>query len=274
MLGLQRRRTRDEDRWAQQRLGRVLPARLPVGLEPDSDPLEPEVDPVEPVAPPAGSRLRSALISRVPAAVFGGRLALDRRAVAGLVLVGSLAVVLGLGYLRRSLPVGTPLPPASAPSAVVTAASATASPSTDVVVDVAGKVRRTGIVRVPAGSRVVDALAAAGGALPGVDLTALNLARRLVDGEQLLVGVPAPAGGSTSAAGPGGPTGADPGVPLDLNAATVDQLQELPGVGPVLAQRIVDWRVAHGRFSSVDELREVSGIGAKKFADLRTRVRV
>ncbi len=273
MVGLQRRRTRDEDRWAEQRLGRVLPARLPVGLEPDSEPLEPEVDPVEPVAPPAGSRLRSALSARVPTAVLGGRLALDRRAVAGLVLVGCLAVVLGLGYLRRSLPVGTALPPASTPSAVVAAASATASPSSDVVVDVAGKVRRPGIVRVAAGSRVVDALTAAGGALPGVDLTALNLARRLVDGEQLLVGVPAPAGGASSAGGPGAPGGADPGSPLDLNAATVEQLQELPGVGPVLAQRIVDWRVAHGRFSSVDELREVSGIGAKKFADLRSRGR-
>lgn len=163
----------------------------------------------------------------------------------------------------------------SAPAAPSAGGSTSASASAGVVVDVAGKVRRPGIVRLAVGARVVDALTAAGGALPGVDLTPLNLARRLVDGEQVLVGVAAasaaaPGGGTAgTAAGAGGAGGQ-----LDLNAATVEQLEALPGVGPVLAQRIADWRTEHGRFSTVDELREVSGIGAKKFADLKDRVRV
>jgi competence protein ComEA len=137
------------------------------------------------------------------------------------------------------------------------------------VVDVAGRVRRPGLVRLPPGSRVADAVAAAGGALPGVDLSTLNLARVLVDGEQVLVGIP---GTST-------PGGAQPGVgggagTIDLNTATVDQLDSLPGVGPVLAQRIVDWRTAHGRFTSVDQLGQVGGIGPKKFGDIKPHVTV
>ena len=217
----------------------------------------------------------AALVARIPPAVLGGRLTLDRRAVAGLALVGCLAVVLGLGYLRRSAPVGLGLPAVTAPAAPSAGGSTSAAASAGVVVDVAGKVRRPGIVRLAAGARVVDALAAAGGTLPGVDLTPLNLARRLVDGEQVLVGV-APASAAAPGGGAAGTAGvaAGAGGQLDLNAATVEQLEALPGVGPVLAQRIADWRTEHGRFSTVDELREVSGIGAKKFADLKDRVRV
>jgi competence protein ComEA len=224
----------------------------------------------EPAPTPTGEhRLRVALAARIPSAVLGGRLVLDRRAVAGLALVACLAVVLGLGYLRRSAPVGLGLPTVAAPSASTAGPGETAA---EVVVDVAGKVRRPGLVRLPAGARVADALDAAGGSLPGVDLTPLNLARRLVDGEQVLVGA-APVAAAAPAPGPAGGA-AGPSGQLDLNAATVDQLEALPGVGPVLAQRILDWRTEHGRFSSVDELREVSGIGAKKFADLKDRVRV
>ena len=99
---------------------------------------------------------------------------------------------------------------------------------------------------------------------------ALNLARVLTDGEQILVGVPPPAGSpQTTAAAGSMPTG-----PLDLNTATLDQLEELPGVGPVLAQRILDYRLKQGRFASVDELRQVSGIGDQRFAELKDLVRV
>ncbi|WP_436848708.1 helix-hairpin-helix domain-containing protein [Streptomyces asoensis] len=150
----------------------------------------------------------------------------------------------------------------------------------EIVVDVSGKVRRPGIHHLPAGSRVVDALEAAGGARPGTDTDGLNRARFLVDGEQVVVGVPAPqAGGAGSGADPrtAGSGGAGPGTgpqaPVSLNTATADQLDTLPGVGPVLAQHIVDYRTRHGGFRSVDELREVNGIGERRFADLRNLVR-
>jgi competence protein ComEA len=149
------------------------------------------------------------------------------------------------------------------------------------------------VVRLPAGARVDDAVAAAGGALDGADLTRVNLARALVDGEQLFVPRPGeplpaqlaappagagqgePAGQGGQGAGPGGASGAGgQGAPLNINTATSAQLEELPGVGPVLAGRIVEWREQNGRFSSVDELGEVSGIGPKVLERLRPLVTV
>jgi len=139
----------------------------------------------------------------------------------------------------------------------------------EVVVDVAGKVRRPGIVRLPAGSRVVDALEAAGGPRRGVDLTGLNLARVLTDGEQVVVGQPAPAGQAALAAPGSAPAG---GTLVNLNTATQAELETLPGVGPVTATSILDWRVEHGAFSSVDELLEVSGIGDATLAEIAPHV--
>lgn len=137
----------------------------------------------------------------------------------------------------------------------------------------AGKVRRPGLVTLPTGARVADALRAAGGARPGVDTTALNLARPLVDGEQIVVGIPTLAGNP-----PETPAGSSPtaGVPVlvDLNTATMEQLDTLPGVGPVTAQAILDWRAEHGAFTTVDELLEVDGIGDATLADLRDLVTV
>jgi competence protein ComEA len=150
-----------------------------------------------------------------------------------------------------------------------------------VVVDVGGKVRTPGLQRLPAGSRVEDALRAAGGLRPGTDTDGLNRARILVDGEQIVVGASAaPAGagpggsGGSAAFGAAGPAaGAVPSAPIPLNTATADQFDSLPGVGPVLARHIIDYRTAHGGFRSVDELREVNGIGDRRFADLRHLVR-
>ncbi|MGP3949346.1 helix-hairpin-helix domain-containing protein [Streptomyces sp. 7N604] len=160
-----------------------------------------------------------------------------------------------------------------------------------IVVDVAGKVRRPGIHELAAGSRVADALEAAGGVRPGTDTRALNRARILNDGEQIVVGVPPPAAapgadagaggggagapGRAGAGGTSGAAGASSGAaagPVSLNAATAEQLDALPGVGPVLAQHILDYREQSGGFTSVDQLREVNGIGDRRFAELRSLV--
>jgi competence protein ComEA len=158
--------------------------------------------------------------------------------------------------------------------------SVVASPtrSAPVVVDVAGQVRHPGVATLPAGARVIDALTWAGGALPGANTSTIDLARPLTDGEQVYLGPP---GGGASAAGPAPAASVSsssgssaPSGPIDLNTATAEQLDTLPGVGPVLAGRIVDWRTTHGRFTSVDELQQVQGLGGKKFETLRPLVRV
>jgi competence protein ComEA len=172
---------------------------------------------------------------------------------------------------------------------------ASASPAV-AVVHVVGAVAHPGVVRVAADERVSDALDAAGGAAADADLTRLNLARPVVDGERLYVPrvgeaeVPAELPGSGGAAGgagggagggtgvtPGG-SGVDTGSPsggvVDLNAADATALETLPGIGPALAQRILAWREEHGGFRSVEDLLEVSGIGDGRFAELRDRVRV
>lgn len=154
------------------------------------------------------------------------------------------------------------------------------TPVPQIKVDIVGAVRHPGVVGLPDGARVEDALAKAGGALSGADLAQLNLARRVVDGEQVRVPrpgetvapPPAPASRPAGAAavGAGGPRAG----PINLNSATLADLDTLSGVGPVLAQRIIDWRTANGRFSSVDELGEVSGIGDKLLERLRPQVAV
>ncbi|MFJ7891637.1 helix-hairpin-helix domain-containing protein [Streptomyces violaceoruber] len=153
-------------------------------------------------------------------------------------------------------------------------AAATATAGPEIVVDVGGKVRDPGVHSLPAGSRVADALRAAGGVRPGTKTDGLNRARFLVDGEQVIVGAPAPVPRPGAGPAPDGPTGAaGPAAPVSLSTATTDQLDTLPGVGPVLAQHIIDYRTQHGGFRSVDELREVNGIGERRFADLRDLVR-
>jgi len=165
------------------------------------------------------------------------------------------------------LPEPSPVP-APVPGGPPSAASAPSARSA-VTVDVAGKVAKPGLRRLPKGARVADALAAAGGPLPGTDTTALNLARPLTDGEQILVGVPPPPGAAPAGAAPGAP---GPGAPLSLNSATEPQLEALPGVGPVLAQHILAFRTQHGSFTSLQQLRTIPGIGPRKFAALEPLV--
>ena len=165
------------------------------------------------------------------------------------------------GAATGSAPPGTTQDGAESGTESTTGAAAAAGQGATVTVDVAGKVRSPGIAVLPAGSRVIDALEAAGGARRGVDLSTLNLARPLFDGEQVLVGAApgtAPAPVPSTAAPP-----AASGAPalVNLNTASATELEELPQVGPVTAAAIVAWREEHGGFSSVDQLLEVDGIG-------------
>jgi competence protein ComEA len=214
------------------------------------------------------------------------RLVAPRQAAAVLVAVAVLAAAvtgLTLYWLRpRAAPIGAPpLVAATVAAPRVERAQGTAATSRSLVLAVVGRVRHPGLVTVPAGARLVDAVRAAGGALPRVDLTSLNLARRVVDGEQIVVGTsppgsqPGPAG-SAGSAGPGAGEAAagQSAGPLNLNTATLEQLDALPGIGPVIAQRILDWRSGHGGFTSVEQLREVDGIGEVSFGRLRTKVTV
>jgi competence protein ComEA len=192
-------------------------------------------------------------------------------------LVAALAAVVAAVGVWWQRPVPEPAPVLPPVTATTARASSVPSPlaAHEVVVSVVGRVVHPGLIRLPEGTRVADALAAVGAALPGTDLNSLNNARRLSDGEQLLVGVAPPPGqpaGSEAVSASGGASGASRAV--DLNAATLEQLDGLPGVGPVTAQRIFDWRAAHGRFTSVNQLREVSGIGPARLADLKSLVRV
>ncbi|HEY5515442.1 MAG TPA: helix-hairpin-helix domain-containing protein [Pengzhenrongella sp.] len=150
--------------------------------------------------------------------------------------------------------------------------SSSGAGATSVLVDVVGAVVAPGVVQLRAGSRVSDAVAAAGGAAPGADIAAINLARVVGDGEQVVVPVPGEVAGGTNGAGPGAGGGKDPVV--DLNSADLADLDALPGIGPVLAQRVLDWRAQHGRFHDVAELGEVSGIGDALLGRLRDLVRV
>ena len=137
------------------------------------------------------------------------------------------------------------------------------------VIDVAGAVRRPGLYRLRSGSRIDDAIAAAGGPTPKAQLDTVNLAAPIADGEQILVPGRGAAGAAAAAASPPAAAGSSPTAPLDLNTATLEQLEALPGIGPVTAQKILDYRQAHGAFHSVAELQGVPGIGPAHMAQLK-----
>jgi competence protein ComEA len=139
------------------------------------------------------------------------------------------------------------------------------------VVHVTGAVHRPGVYRLPSWARLDLALKRAGGAVERADLEAVNLAAHVSDGQQVIV----PRRGAVAAgAGPPGALGTAPAAPVSLNTATVDQLDQLDGVGPVTAQKILEWRTEHGGFRSVDDLKQISGIGPKRFAALKDKVRM
>ena len=255
-----------------------------------------------PAIPDTGRHRRPAppkpAILTVPMAFRGVRARPRRLAVLGvLAVLVAAAVVLGVrvAWARSS---AQPQPVAAAahgpPGGLVARTVPAAFASTKaaglptaagvLLVHVVGQVSRPGVVRLAPGARVLDAVQAAGGATPSADLNRLNLARPVADGEQIVVPKPGesiPVGGAPGAGGAGvgsarqGSTAAgSAGGLVDLNTADASTLDSLPGVGPVLAQRILDWRTQHGRFSSVEELGEVSGIGDKLMAQIGPKVRV
>lgn len=182
-----------------------------------------------------------------------------------LLIVAGLVICVSAAIMWWSRPKVSVAPQGVATSAVPPASSAPAM----LVVSVTGRVNRPGLVRLPAGARVADAIEAAGGAAAGVDLGGLNLARKVVDGEMIAVGVTPPPGAAA-----GGDGGGTAGGLVDLNTATVTELQTLPGIGEVLAQRIVEFRDRHGGFRAVSDLRQVEGIGDAKYQQLKDRVTV
>ena len=216
-----------------------------------------------------------------------------RAGVIALAVVGVIAVLVTVFTLvRDETPpvVSANLPPVQMASSGSPTPSAAAAKSGDpVVVSVVGLVNKPGLVTLDPDARIADALTAAGGAVEGADLLGLNMARRVTDGEQIVVGIATAPGdptgmGSSISSGPGtaASTGAPmthenspaPGSSVDLNTATVEQLDTLPGVGPVTAAAIVAWRDANGRFSSVDQLGDVDGIGPARLEKLRDLVHV
>jgi competence protein ComEA len=186
------------------------------------------------------------------------------------VWAAGLAVVaaLGLWLLHRHSPPDAPLT-GGAPIHVQDDSGSTGG---RVLVHVAGMVRRPGIYTLRAGARVADAVERAGGARRKADLSAVNLASKVEDGRQVLV--PRRVAGGVAAAPVAGGAGGAPAQPIDLNTATLEQLDTLDGVGPATAQKIIDYRTEHGGFGSVDELDQVSGIGEKRLAALRDHVHV
>ncbi|MGH9014377.1 MAG: helix-hairpin-helix domain-containing protein [Acidimicrobiia bacterium] len=206
----------------------------------------------------------------------------------GVIALVVVAAVAGFAWYRMGLgdtgETGAAAPPARTPAAApvsptttatsTTGASTTTGPGGDVTVHVAGAVLRPGVIELPAGSRVIDAVEAAGGGVPEADLDRMNLAAQLVDGQRILVqkvGEPvAPADPADPASTDGAPTN----QPINLNTATQEQLETLPGIGPTLAEAIIVERDRRGGFRSINELRDVRGIGDQRFADVEALVTV
>jgi competence protein ComEA len=238
----------------------------------------------------ATGQRRSRLVDLLPE-TLRGRVALSPWHLSVVALVVAVALAVTCWRVMRADPAATPVASrAAAPLVSLGAAptrpvepaepGASGSAAAAVTVDVTGKVLRPGVRELPPGSRVVDALEAAGGVRPGADLTGLNRARLLVDGEQIVVGGPPPPGAVSSGPAPSGPApsggaaAAGAGALVNLNSASLDELDGLPEVGPVTAQAILDYRAEHGGFGSVDELLQIDGIGEKTLAKIAPHVTV
>jgi competence protein ComEA len=264
-------RSPDASRSPRQRLDHILSGHPP---DPDPPP-DDEVDAwvVEDDDPPP---------RRTPPA--RPRRTVSRGAAFVAALIAVVALVVAVPRVLSGGSGAQPLPPRPQPSVLASAATGgarllsvsmppTPSSGSEVLVHVVGQVRHPGLVRLVSGARVADALRKAGGTTRRADLSAVNLARLVADGEQVFVPAPGQSPPPAAGQGPGAAPSAGSGSPVDLNTATESELDALPGVGPVIAGRIVAWRQQHGRFASVDELTEVSGIGDATLERLRPLVR-
>ena len=215
---------------------------------------------------------------------------LSRRQIYAYVAVAVVVAAVGVRYVvlpKAAGPAGGEplvLAPASPPPASA-AAAASPSAAADVVVYVCGAVKSPGVVRVPADARVADALALAGGPGARAELDGVNLAAKVVDGQQIMVperaaiaaAGSASAAGSSAAGGSASAAGASataPGAPVNINTASLEELDSLDGVGPATAQKIIDYRTASGPFKVVDDIKNVSGIGDAKFAAMKDNITV
>ncbi|KAB1946614.1 ComEA family DNA-binding protein [Micromonospora sp. ALFpr18c] len=265
----------DEETEVRQRLHRLTepPGALP-SSRPGAPPAGVPLVGVSSAQPEAGVASDGPVAQPTPRLSGPGAFDPGRRGVRALAVVAVVVVLGAAGWAWRSRPHAEPVAPLAAEAVPATSAGAPeASNAGELVVAVAGKVRKPGLVRLPAGSRLADAVQAAGGALPGVDVALLNPARKVTDGELIVVGVtppPVPGGAAAPAAGGAAPAAG----PLNLNTATLAQLDALPGVGPVLAQRILTHREQHGGFKAVGDLRQVDGIGDARYEQLKDLVTV
>ena len=180
----------------------------------------------------------------------------------GLLLVFTLSIGIGAFYFLNSRPQPTPQ------AVDVVTPLINQVEQSKLIINVAGKVKSPGVYQLPPGSRVIDAIEAAGNQLKGVDISDINLARLLVDGEQILVG------GNRLQSSKSVARKITADNPLDINRATLAQLDTLPGIGPVTAQRIIDYRNKVGRINALDELKKISGLGGAKFEEIKSLLRV
>jgi competence protein ComEA len=271
----------EEESWVPRGYTRIRPAgpRPPLDDGQESEGPQPRAVPAP--GRHASRRLTGGSLAGVVPDTLRGRVWLGASQVAVVAVVAAVGLAVTCWWLVRGASHEVPAPvsvtspraalvtPASgvAPFAVAGSASS-AAPRARVVVDVSGRVRRPGIAVLRSGARVVDAIRAAGGARPGVDLASLNLARVVTDGEQIVVG------GAPTTVVTGAPSGSPVAGLVDLNTADETTLETLPEVGPVTAQSIITWRTQHGGFSSVDQLLEVDGIGDATLAKLTPYVTI
>ncbi|SHF43739.1 ComEA family DNA-binding protein [Streptoalloteichus hindustanus] len=240
-------------------------------------------DPPATTAPTEPPRVRRDRVGRwiehwIPVGLRTARWAPGRRSALVLcAALGVVAIVVGVAlWTRRPVVEAAPALPSAASTPPRSSSPPPSTSDQSIVVSVVGEVNHPGLLTLREGARVADAVAAAGGVLPETDVSGLNLARRLADGEQVHVGVPPPpvpmADGGVIGPGTGASGGLGGGGKVNLNTAGAQQLDALPGVGLVTAQRIVDWRAKHGPFRTVEQLRQVEGIGETRFTRLRELV--